>query len=238
MPLVRAQVRNEYGLGQPELYKEVNREDPKAVLDSIAVAGLVGILRQLGDLAEFAAEVFHGLQEQVMSTASRSHKLTIRVQRIEAALPPLEKAVLAQTSHIHFAYTAGSEWHPRIRNEKNLFIYNDLPRFIMDSYEVVATLHIYTCLTNLMLVAQDLVYRDILIRPSLSELQVAPLKKILRKSQQIRGLVKARKEDRPTEMANYHVVHHYQVAVAECSLLLYLLMGELPLKMHPQLIWH
>ncbi|XP_022715766.1 protein SCAR3-like isoform X2 [Durio zibethinus] len=136
MPLVRAQVRNEYGLGQPELYKKVNREDPKAVLDGVAVAGLVGILRQLGDLAEFAAEVFHGLQEQVMSTASRSHKLMIRVQRIEAALPPIEKSVLAQTSHIHFAYTAGSEWHPRIRNEKNHFIYNDLPRFIMDSYEV------------------------------------------------------------------------------------------------------
>ncbi|XWS12519.1 hypothetical protein CRYUN_Cryun37aG0096200 [Craigia yunnanensis] len=136
MPLVRAQVRNEYGLGQPELYKEVNREDPKAVLDGVAVAGLVGILRQLGDLAEFAGEVFHGLQEQVMSTASRSHKLMIRVQRIEAALPPLEKAVLAQTSHIHFVYTAGSEWHPRIHNEKNHFIYNDLPRFIMDSFEV------------------------------------------------------------------------------------------------------
>ncbi|XVF40341.1 hypothetical protein PTKIN_Ptkin01aG0105600 [Pterospermum kingtungense] len=136
MPLVRAEVRNEYGLGQPELYKEVNREDPKAILDGVAVAGLVGILRQLGDLAEFASDIFHGLQEQVVSTASRSHKLMIRVQRIEAALPPLEKAVLAQTSHIHFAYTAGSEWHPRIHNEKNHFIYNDLPRFIMDSYEV------------------------------------------------------------------------------------------------------
>ncbi|XP_022723881.1 protein SCAR3-like [Durio zibethinus] len=136
MPLVRAQVRNEYGLGQPELYKDVNREDPNAILDGVSVAGLVGILRQLGDLAEFAAEVFHGLQEQVMSTASRSHKLMIRVQRIEAALPPLEKAVLAQTSHIHFAYSAGSEWHPRIHNEKNHFIYNDLPRFVMDSYEV------------------------------------------------------------------------------------------------------
>lgn len=128
-------MRNEYGLGQPELYKEANKEDPKAVLDGVAVAGLVGILRQLGDLAEFAAEVFHGLQEQVMATASRSHKLTVRVQRIEAALPPLEKAVLAQTSHIHFAYTAGSEWHPRIQNEQNHFICNDLPRFIMDSYE-------------------------------------------------------------------------------------------------------
>ncbi|KAE7995843.1 hypothetical protein FH972_000608 [Carpinus fangiana] len=70
-----------------------------------------------------------------MTTASRSHKLKARVQRIEAALPPLEKAILAQTSHIHFAYTVGSEWHPHIRNEQNHFIYNDLPRFIMDSYE-------------------------------------------------------------------------------------------------------
>lgn len=38
--------------GSPELYKEADREDPKAVLDGVAVAGLVGILRQLGDLAE------------------------------------------------------------------------------------------------------------------------------------------------------------------------------------------
>ncbi|CAL1410382.1 unnamed protein product [Linum trigynum] len=135
MPLVRFGVRNEYSLGQPELYTEVDREDPKAVLDGVAVAGLVGILRQLGDLAEFAAEVFHGLQEQVTSTASRSHRLKVRVQNIEAALPPIEKAILAQNSHIHFAYTAGSEWHPRIQNEQNHFIYNDLPRFIMDSYE-------------------------------------------------------------------------------------------------------
>lgn len=53
MPLVRFQVRNEYGLGQPELFKDANKEDPKAVLDGVAVAGLVGILRQLGDLAEY-----------------------------------------------------------------------------------------------------------------------------------------------------------------------------------------
>ncbi|XP_030547198.2 SCAR-like protein 2 [Rhodamnia argentea] len=135
MPLVRFQVRNEYGLGRPELHGDVDREDPKAVLDGVAVAGLVGILRQLGDLAEFAAEVFHGLQDQVATTASRSHKLAVRAKRIEAALPPLEKAILAQTSHIHFAYTAGSDWHTRIQNGKHHFIDNDLPRFIMDSYE-------------------------------------------------------------------------------------------------------
>ena len=32
---------------------EANNEDPKAVLDGVAVAGLVGILRQLGDLVEY-----------------------------------------------------------------------------------------------------------------------------------------------------------------------------------------
>lgn len=42
-----------------------------------------------------------------MITASRSHRLMVRVQNIESSLPPLEKAVLAQTSHIHFAYTSG-----------------------------------------------------------------------------------------------------------------------------------
>ncbi|KAJ0796969.1 putative SCAR/WAVE family protein [Helianthus annuus] len=135
MPLVRVEVRNEYRLGMPELYTQTNLEDPKAVLDGVAAAGLVGILRQLGDLAEFAAEVFHGLQEQVLITSSRSHKLVERVHNIESALPPLEKAILGQRSHLHFAYTAGSKWHTRLRTEQNHFIYSDLPCCIMDSYE-------------------------------------------------------------------------------------------------------
>jgi len=51
---VRFEVRNEYKLGQGELYKEANNEgDSKDVLHGVAVDGLVGILRHLGDLAEF-----------------------------------------------------------------------------------------------------------------------------------------------------------------------------------------
>ncbi|KAJ4977245.1 hypothetical protein NE237_002351 [Protea cynaroides] len=136
MPLARLRLRNEYSLGAPELYMAANCQDPKAILDGVAVAGLVGVLRQLGDLAEFASEVFHDLQEQVMATAARSHKMMVRVQHIEVALPPLEKAVLSQSSHIHFAYTAGSEWHGKIKTEHNHLIYSGLPQFIVDSYEV------------------------------------------------------------------------------------------------------
>ncbi|KAL2253154.1 protein SCAR1 isoform X2 [Sesamum indicum] len=135
MPLVRVEVRNEYALGAPDLYRAVDKEDPKEILDGVAVAGLVGVLRQLGDLAEFSAEVFHGLQEEVMRTSSRSRKLMARVQRIEASVSPLEKAVLAQRSHLHFAYTAGSNWRTRIRCEQNHFVCSDVPQFIMNSYE-------------------------------------------------------------------------------------------------------
>ncbi|XP_010478278.1 PREDICTED: protein SCAR3-like [Camelina sativa] len=127
--------RNVYGMSQTEVYRNVDREDPKAILNGVAITGLVGILRQLGDLAEFAAEIFHGIQEEVMATASRSNQLKIRLQHIEATVPPLEKAMLAQTTHIHFAYTGGLEWHPRIPITQNHFIYDDLPHIIMDSYE-------------------------------------------------------------------------------------------------------
>ncbi|CAN6920096.1 unnamed protein product [Brassica oleracea] len=137
MPLVRFKIRNELSLGGPELNRSpaVEYEEPKAILGAVEVAGLVGILRQLGDLAEFSAEVFNGIQEEVTVTASRCQKLTSRVKRIESALSPLEKAVLSQTSHIHFAYTAGCEWHPRIRNGQRHFVQSDLPLCVMETYE-------------------------------------------------------------------------------------------------------
>nr|CAB3471793.1 unnamed protein product [Digitaria exilis]CAB3475816.1 unnamed protein product [Digitaria exilis] len=158
MPLVRFEVRNEVGLGNPDLYgggsggttagtgavagkkgaaaaAAAGEEEPKALLEGVAVAGLVGILRQLGDLAEFAADVFHDLHEQVIATSARGRKVLTRVQNIEAALPSLEKAVKNQKSHIHFAYVPGSDWHTQLQNEQNHLLSSDLPRFMMDSYE-------------------------------------------------------------------------------------------------------
>ncbi|KAG2594954.1 SCAR-like protein 2 isoform X1 [Panicum virgatum] len=154
MPLVRFEVRNEVGLGDPDLYggggggtavgagaagkrgvSAPGEEEPKALLEGVAVAGLVGILRQLGDLAEFAADVFHDLHEQVIATSARGRKVLTRVQNIEAALPSLEKAVKNQKSHIHFAYVPGSDWHTQLQNEQNHLLSSDLPRFMMDSYE-------------------------------------------------------------------------------------------------------
>ncbi|KAK7260041.1 hypothetical protein RIF29_25763 [Crotalaria pallida] len=99
------------------------------------MAALVGLLRQLGDLAEFAAEIFHNLHEEVMVTAARGHSLMGRVQQLEAEVPSLEKAFYSQTHHSSFFTNGGIGWHPNLQSEQNLVTHGDLPRFIMDSYE-------------------------------------------------------------------------------------------------------
>lgn len=135
MPISRYEIRNEYSLADPELYREADKDDPEALLEGVAMAGLVGVLRQLGDLAEFAAEIFHDLHEEVMVTAARGHGLMVRVQQIEAEFPAIEKAFLSQTSHAPFFSNAGIDWHPNLQTNQNLITRGDLPRFIMDSYE-------------------------------------------------------------------------------------------------------
>ncbi|KAI0519303.1 hypothetical protein KFK09_006745 [Dendrobium nobile] len=135
MPTVRYQIRNEYGLADPEVYRAADKDDPEALLEGVAMAGLVGVLRQLGDLAEFAAEVFHNLHEEVMATSARGHGLMLRVLQLEADFPSIEKAILSETDHSHCAYSAGIDWHANLRVEQNLVVQGDMPRFILDSYE-------------------------------------------------------------------------------------------------------
>ncbi|KAI3447836.1 hypothetical protein Pfo_004501 [Paulownia fortunei] len=135
MPMSRYEIRNEYSLADPELYRAADKDDPEALLEGVAMAGLVGVLRQLGDLAELAAEIFHDLHEEVMATAARGHGLMIRVQQLEAEVPSIEKAFLSQTDHSSFFYNAGVDWHPNLRMDQNLVTQGDLPRFVMDSYE-------------------------------------------------------------------------------------------------------
>ncbi|XP_010256993.1 PREDICTED: uncharacterized protein LOC104597241 [Nelumbo nucifera] len=135
MPITRYQIRNEYSLADPELYRAADKDDPEALLEGVAMAGLVGVLRQLGDLAEFAAEIFHDLHEEVLATAARGHGLMVRVQQLEAEVPSIEKAFLSRTSHSQFIYNRGVDWHPNLRMDQNLVSRGDLPRFVMDSYE-------------------------------------------------------------------------------------------------------
>ena len=55
MPLSRYQIRNEYGLAAQQLYKVADKDDSEDLLEGVAMAGLIGVLRQLGDLAELVS---------------------------------------------------------------------------------------------------------------------------------------------------------------------------------------
>ncbi|KAL6894335.1 hypothetical protein ACP4OV_008433 [Aristida adscensionis] len=134
--MIRYQIRNEYGLSDPELYAAPGEEDdPEALLEGVAMAGLVGVLRQLGDLAEFAAEIFHDLHEDVMATASRGHGLMLRLQQLEAEFPAVEKAIISQTDPSNYPHDDGVEWHANLQLKQNMITQGDMPRFILDSYE-------------------------------------------------------------------------------------------------------
>ncbi|GJN08134.1 hypothetical protein PR202_ga26026 [Eleusine coracana subsp. coracana] len=132
MPLSRHKVGNEYALGGRDLYRAADQHDPEAVLDGVAMAGLVGVLRQLGDLAEFAAQVFHGLYDEVMSTSARGHGLMLRVQQLEAELPLLEKDS-CHRDYLYVASNKGVEWHTNPSLDHGVVTTGDTPRFIMES---------------------------------------------------------------------------------------------------------
>ncbi|XP_073290171.1 uncharacterized protein [Primulina huaijiensis] len=135
MPMTKHEIRSEYTLADPQLYAAADKDDPEALLEGVAMSGLVGLLRQLGDLSEFAAVIFHDLHDEVMVTSTRGHNLLSRVQQIEAEFPFIEKAFLSQTDHSSFMYSAGVDWHSNLQMDHNIVTRGNLPRFIMDSYE-------------------------------------------------------------------------------------------------------
>jgi len=52
MPISRYHIRNAHGLADPELHRAADKDDSEALLEAVAMSGLVGFLRQLGDLAQ------------------------------------------------------------------------------------------------------------------------------------------------------------------------------------------
>ncbi|CAM6027300.1 unnamed protein product [Sphagnum balticum] len=104
MPLVRYEVWCEHSLVAPELYRKAlvrgagGDDSSRALLEAVAVAGLVGIVRSLGDLVGFAAELFQEFHEEMKEVLGQSHRLKARVLSLEAELPLVEKELLSETN--------------------------------------------------------------------------------------------------------------------------------------------
>eukprot|EP00897_Mesotaenium_endlicherianum_P010049 jgi/Mesen1/9072/ME000578S08309 len=136
MPIIKLQVRAEERLASSELFTTaVAEKDSAGILDGVAMANLVGIVRQLGDLAEYAAGVFDSLNKEVQATALRGEALGHRVRRLEVQVPAVEEAILTDTNPLRFVSAPGVEWRASVHTEQNHFSRGDPPAFVVDAYK-------------------------------------------------------------------------------------------------------
>ncbi|KAH9534470.1 hypothetical protein CY35_17G007400 [Sphagnum magellanicum] len=135
MPLVRYELRSELRLANPQLYRTARKDDSEAVLEGVAMAALVGIVRQLGDLAEFAAEIFNGLHDEVMSIMVCCHELRARVLKLETDLPNVEKSLQSEATVFQLIYSPGADWHASLPSDNNHCTRGDLPDFLRNLYD-------------------------------------------------------------------------------------------------------
>lgn len=103
---------------------------------------------------QFAAEVFHGLYDEVMTASARGHGLVLRVQQLEAELPLLEKDV-CQRDYLYIASNRGVDWHANLRVDHGVVTTGDTPCFIMDSIKQAMGLQDCSCLTSMISAARE-----------------------------------------------------------------------------------
>ncbi|EMS55778.1 hypothetical protein TRIUR3_05684 [Triticum urartu] len=87
-------------LSRPKLTTNAD-ELPEAVVledEGAAMAGFVGLLRQLGDLAQLAAEVFDDLHDQATAGSARARGLTLGTRGLEAELTLAEERLRRRRS--------------------------------------------------------------------------------------------------------------------------------------------
>lgn len=72
-----------------------------------SILGIYYLLLSIFIIIRFAAEVFHCLHQEMMTTAARGHGLAMRLQLLEADFPSIEIPILSQTDHSTFFYDPG-----------------------------------------------------------------------------------------------------------------------------------
>jgi hypothetical protein len=71
------------------------------VLEHVAGAKLVGLLKQVAQLSEFAGDIFAGLLREATNTSARVGALSSRVAEVEKAVPVV-KGIFARSKPSHF----------------------------------------------------------------------------------------------------------------------------------------
>jgi hypothetical protein len=108
--------------------EEVYEKRAKNILEFTGAQKMVGVLRQLGALSEFAADIFNTLFIESTSTAQRIGKLGQRIEGLEQTAPALEKLFATKAPREFYGgANTGKPWRRRDEFTHSLFLQENQP---------------------------------------------------------------------------------------------------------------
>lgn len=98
------------------------------VLEHVAGQKVIGLLRQIGQLSDFAADIFANLLKDATETSTRVNNLTQRVVAVEAVVPVVQATYArSKPSHFYGGVKGGQVLQREPPAPTDLFVPNNLP---------------------------------------------------------------------------------------------------------------
>lgn len=108
----------------PQTYNQ----QPQVVLEHVAGQKLIGLLKQIGQLSDFAADIFSNLLKDATVTSSRVGSLASRVSKVESIVPTVQ-GIFARSkpSHFYGGVKGGQELNRMDPGHVALFVPESIP---------------------------------------------------------------------------------------------------------------
>ncbi|GAQ87115.1 hypothetical protein KFL_003320080 [Klebsormidium nitens] len=134
MPLLKLRLKEEQALALPDIYRQAPKDDPRALLEAANFADLVGVVRQLGELSDYAAVMFSQLHAETSRLGARGEAMAARASALEESMPEAEIRVFTAQDTRQLLPNDGLKWHSSPHEDQTLFTSSELPPYISEAY--------------------------------------------------------------------------------------------------------
>jgi hypothetical protein len=109
------------------VHSEVYNKKSNEVLEAIAADKLVGLLRQIGQISDFAADIFSNLFKDAGGTYKRIGIIAQRIGTLEGQLPSIQSIFENNNPAFFYSALAGSNFIREPRPHEQLFTLDNMP---------------------------------------------------------------------------------------------------------------
>jgi len=114
--------------------EDVYEKKSKNILEYTGALKMVGLLRQLGSLSEYSADIFNTLFKESCITAQRIGGLSQRIDRVDHATPAIEKTLYTRPPREFYGGAkSGKAWRRKDEVTHSLFVRENEPGPIVEA---------------------------------------------------------------------------------------------------------